>query len=82
MLRVNKKETRTISLSLTLETLNTSVFRFYSLIVTCIWQLATIIYKKQPPGGVLEKMCSFMPADIDILINFLVFQERFKMLEQ
>ena len=35
---------------------------------------ATFIIKKQP--FILEKRCSFLPADIDIFIDFLILEKK------
>ena len=35
--------------------------------------------KRQPLGGVQEKRCSVLPADFDILIDFLSLDEQLKM---
>ena len=36
--------------------------------------------KKQPLRGLVKKRCSFLPADANILKDFLVLQEQLKML--
>ena len=30
---------------------------------------------KKPPGCALKKRCSFLPADVNILVDFLVLEE-------